>query len=60
MEWSGNGCRKISVSGGGESAKSEGAIYKPPRRFVMKGVMGGALRLQNIVGKIKRMVSGKK
>jgi len=30
------------------------------RRFVMKGVMGGALRLQNILGKIKRMVSGKK
>jgi hypothetical protein len=30
------------------------------RRFLMKGVMGGALRLQNIVGKIKRMVSGRK
>lgn len=30
------------------------------RRFVMKGVMGGALRLHNILGKIKRVVSGKK
>jgi len=30
------------------------------RRFVMKGVMGGALRIQNIIGKIKRMVSGRK
>jgi L-lactate utilization protein LutB len=30
------------------------------RRFLMKGGMGGALRLQNIVGKIRRMVSGKK
>ncbi|MEI7856386.1 MAG: hypothetical protein WCH85_02665 [Methanomicrobiales archaeon] len=30
------------------------------RRFLMKGVMGGFLRLQNIVGNIKRMVSGRK
>jgi hypothetical protein len=30
------------------------------RRFVMKGVMGGALRLHNIVVNIKRMVFRKK
>jgi predicted aldo/keto reductase-like oxidoreductase len=30
------------------------------RRFLMKGVMGGALRVQNIVGNIKRMFSGRK
>ncbi|MEI8331165.1 MAG: hypothetical protein WCF90_05890 [Methanomicrobiales archaeon] len=30
------------------------------RRFVMKGVMGGALRLPIIVGNVKRMFSGRK